>query len=127
MGPQYYKLQFLGRPLFSISYCYWRRPDSLRRAMIAISLEVDQRAVPSCFLPSIHAVFLRIRVVLVVQIKSICVLTLACLRPGATFATVRNLLLSWLSVMVVPQSRHFRELLLISLSSYIFFSLFNPS
>ena len=95
--------------------------------MIVILLEASRRAVPSCFLPSIHAVFLRIRVVLGEQIMSICVLTLAYLRPGATFATVRNLLLSWLSVMVGPQSRHVREPLLISLSSYIFFFLSNPS
>ena len=94
MGPQYCKLQFLGRLPFSISYCYWQRLDSLRRAVIVILLEVNRRAVPSCFLPSIHAVFLRIKVVLGEQIMSICVLTLAYSRPGATFTTVRNLLLS---------------------------------
>ena len=80
--------------------------------MIAISLEVGQRAAPFCFLPSIRAISSRIRVVLEERIKLICVLKLAYLRLSATFATVRNQSLSSSLVTVDDlRNRHVRELL----------------
>ena len=126
MGPRCCKLRSLSHPLSSRSYCYWQWLDSLRKAKIAILLEVGQRAVLFCFRPSARAVFLHIRVVLVEQIKSIFSLMLACLRLSATFAKVRNLSLVWSSVIVNPWNRDVRELLILPLC-YTSFSLLSLS